>query len=265
MADYNRLDNELVKRNLVESRTLAQRMIMAGEVRVDDVVQLKPSHRVSEASQIEVTGKPRFVSRGGFKLEPALHSFGLVELTGKVCADVGASTGGFTDCLLQYGADKVYAIDVGYGILHWQLRNDARVIVMERTNARYVNDLPGIIHLATIDASFISLKILLPVVKGWFQNQHGDIIALIKPQFEAGRKAAAKHDGVILDAEVHKKVLREVLTFGGEIGLITHGLIQSPIKGPKGNVEYLAHFVVNGDQQASQSLDGLISGVFPAD
>ena len=265
MADNNRLDNELVKRNLVESRTLAQRMIMAGEVRVDDVVQLKPSHRVSETSQIEVTGKPRFVSRGGLKLEPALHSFGLADLGGKVCADVGASTGGFTDCLLQYGAERVYAIDVGYGILHWQLRTDPRVVVMERTNARYVNDLPETIQLATIDASFISLKILLPVVQQWFHDQPGDIVALIKPQFEAGREAAAKHDGVILDAEVHKKVLREVLIFGGEIGLITRGLIQSPIKGPKGNVEYLVHFVVNGDQQSSQSLNELISGVFRAD
>jgi 23S rRNA (cytidine1920-2'-O)/16S rRNA (cytidine1409-2'-O)-methyltransferase len=262
MANNNRLDNELVKRNLVESRTLAQRMIMAGEVRVDDVVHLKPSHRVSDDSRIEVTGKPRFVSRGGLKLEPALHSFGLTNLIGKVCADVGASTGGFTDCLLQYSADRVYAIDVGYGILHWQLRNDPRVIVMERTNARYVIDLLERIHLATIDASFISLKILLPVVKGWFQNQQGDIVALIKPQFEAGRKAAAKHDGVILDADVHKRVLREVLSFGVDIGFGIHGLIQSPIKGPKGNIEYLAHFVVNDERQGSQSLEQLISDVF---
>lgn len=264
MTDSNRLDSELVNRNLVESRTLAQRMIMAGEVRVDDVVQLKPSHRVSVDSRIEVTGKPRFVSRGGLKLEPALHSFGLTNLIGKVCADVGASTGGFTDCLLQYGADKVYAIDVGYGILHWQLRNDPRVVVMERTNARYVNELPESIHLATIDASFISLKILLPAVKGWFQNQPGDIIALIKPQFEAGRKAAAKHDGVILDADVHKKVLQEVLTFGVEIGFSVHGLIRSPIKGPKGNVEYLVHFVVNGDCQTGVLLDPIIKDVFTA-
>jgi 23S rRNA (cytidine1920-2'-O)/16S rRNA (cytidine1409-2'-O)-methyltransferase len=262
MANNNRLDNELVKRNLVESRTLAQRMIMAGEVRVDDVVHLKPSHRVSDDSRIEVTGKPRFVSRGGLKLEPALHSFGLTNLIGKVCADVGASTGGFTDCLLQYSADRVYAIDVGYGILHWQLRNDPRVIVMERTNARYVNDLPERIHLVTIDASFISLKILLPVVKGWFQNQQGDIVALIKPQFEAGRKAAAKHDGVILDASVHKNVLHEVLSFGKDIGMGIRGLIQSPIKGPKGNIEYLAHFVVNDERQNSQSLEQLINDVF---
>jgi 23S rRNA (cytidine1920-2'-O)/16S rRNA (cytidine1409-2'-O)-methyltransferase len=262
MAHNNRLDSELVKRNLVESRTLAQRMIMAGEVRVDDVVHLKPSHRVSEDSRIEVTGKPRFVSRGGLKLEPALHSFGINNLIGKVCADVGASTGGFTDCLLQYGAEKVYAIDVGYGVLHWQLRNDPRVIVMERTNARYVNDLPEIIHLATIDASFISLKILLPVVKGWFLNQRGDIIALVKPQFEAGRKAAAKHDGVILETDVHKRVLREVLSFGVDNGFTIHGLIQSPIKGPKGNIEYLAHLVVNDEQQDSLPLDELVREVF---
>jgi 23S rRNA (cytidine1920-2'-O)/16S rRNA (cytidine1409-2'-O)-methyltransferase len=262
MANNNRLDNELVKRNLVESRTLAQRMIMAGEVRVDDVVQLKPSHRVNDDSRIEVTGKPRFVSRGGLKLEPALHSFGLTNLVGKVCADVGASTGGFTDCLLQYGADKVYAIDVGYGILHWQLRNDPRVVVMERTNARYVKDMPELIHLATIDASFISLKILLPAVKGWFQNQSGDIVALIKPQFEAGRKAAAKHDGVILDTDVHKRVLLEVLSFGLDIGLGINGLIQSPIKGPKGNIEYLVHFAVNGEMKESLLLDALINNVF---
>src|SRR5687767_7088013 len=162
-----RLDVLLVERGLAESRAKAQAMIMAGQVRVADQVALKPATTISADSILTVDPGPRFVSRGGEKLEAALDTFGM-DVTGLICADVGASTGGFTDCLLQRGALKVYAIDVGKGILHWKLRNDPRVVVMEQTNARFVESLPEQIALATVDASFISLKILLPVVKRWF-------------------------------------------------------------------------------------------------
>ena len=175
--------------------------------------------------------------------------------SGRVCADVGASTGGFTDCLLQHGAAKVYTIDVGKGILHWKLRSDPRVIVMEETNARYVESLPEPVSLVTIDASFISLKILLPVVKSWLPSPsasppfrrkwgetegEGDVIALIKPQFEAGRKESARHKGVIRDPAVHKAILLDVLAFAREQGFGVRGLLRSPVLGPKGNVEFLA-------------------------
>src|SRR5919106_1577169 len=196
-----RLDVLLVERGLAESRAKAQAMIMAGQVRVADQVSLKPATAVSADSIVTVDSGPRFVSRGGEKLEAALEVFH-IDVTGWVCADVGASTGGFTDCLLQRGAAKVYAIDVGKGILHWKLRNDPRVLVMEETNARYVESLSEQVSLVTIDASFISLKIILPVIKGWFPSpreappqgagrgvrSEGDVIALIKPQFEAGKK-----------------------------------------------------------------------------
>ncbi len=233
--EKNRLDLLLVERGLAESRAKAQALIMAGQVRVDGQVVDRPASNVSNEANIVVDEGPRFVSRGGEKLEAALTAFG-VEVGGRVCADVGASTGGFTDCLLQRGAAKVYAIDVGKGLLHWKLRSDPRVIVMEETNARFVERLPEPVGLTTIDASFISLKILLPVVKGW-----GDeVIALIKPQFEAGRRESARHKGVIRDPEVHRAVLNEVLSFAREIGFGVRGLIRSPILGPKGNVEFLA-------------------------
>jgi len=153
---------------------------------------------------------------------------------------VGASTGGFTDCLLQHGADKVYAIDVGKGLLHWQLRQDPRVIVMEETNARFLESLPERISLVTVDAAFISLKLLLPVVKNWLQTD-GEVIALIKPQFEAGRSQSAKGEGVIRDPAVHRQVLLEVMTFAQSTGWRVGGLLRSPLRGPKGNVEFLAH------------------------
>jgi len=155
-----------------------------------------------------------------------------------VCADVGASTGGFTDCLLQHGAVKVYAIDVGKGILHWKLRNDPRVVVMEETNARFVESLPERVSLVTVDASFISLKILLPVIKQWI-NEKTEIICLIKPQFEAGKKDVSRGDGVIRDPEIHRQVLLDVLGFAQTEGFHIHGLIKSPLLGPKGNAEFL--------------------------
>jgi 23S rRNA (cytidine1920-2'-O)/16S rRNA (cytidine1409-2'-O)-methyltransferase len=249
-----RLDILLAERGLAESRAKAQALIMAGQVRVQGEVVLKPATSVDSAARLDVQRGPRFVSRGGEKLDAALESFGM-DVRGRVCADVGASTGGFTDCLLQRGAAKVYAMDVGKGILHWKLRNDPRVIVMEETNVRYLEDLPEPVSLVTIDASFISLKILLPVVKKWFQPNPssppsrfgkggegglGQIIALIKPQFEAGKQDVARGQGVIRDPQIHKQVLSDVLAFAQSAGFDVRGLIRSPLTGPKGNSEFLA-------------------------
>lgn len=233
-----RIDVLLVERGLAESRNRAQRLVMAGEVRVDGEMVHKSSTQVKEDADIKVKQRPKYVSRGGKKLAAAIKAFD-VDPSEKVCADVGASTGGFTDCLLQNGAAKVYAIDVGYGVLHWTLRQDPRVVVMERTNARYLEALPEPVELVTIDASFISLALLLPAVKGWFEDKGGQTIALIKPQFEAGRKAAAVHAGVIKDKEVHAQVLEETLASAEVLGFQPVALIPSPITGPKGNVEFL--------------------------
>ena len=242
-----RLDVLLVERGLAESRAKAQALIMAGQVRVADQVMLKPATAVAADSLVTVDSGPRFVSRGGEKLDTALEAFH-IDVTSWVCADVGASTGGFTDCLLQRGAVKVYAIDVGKGILHWRLRNDPRVVVMEDTNARYVESLPEPVQLVTVDASFISLKILLPVVKRWLTPLRlppsqtsgvGGVVALIKPQFEAGKKDVARGDGVIRDPAIHKQVLVDVLTFAQGEGFQIRGLIKSPLLGPKGNAEFV--------------------------
>jgi 23S rRNA (cytidine1920-2'-O)/16S rRNA (cytidine1409-2'-O)-methyltransferase len=243
-----RLDLLLVERGLAESRSKAQAMIMAGQVRVDDQVTLKPATGVQANAALTVDSGPRFVSRGGEKLDAALEAFG-IDVTGFICADVGASTGGFTDCMLQRGAEKVYAIDVGKGILHWKMRNHPRVVVMEKTNARYVESLPEPIDFLTIDASFISLKILLPVIKNWFAppfdsppvhgGGQGGVI-LIKPQFEAGRRDVSRGDGVIRKPEIHRQVLQDILTFAQEEGFGVKNLLRSPVLGPKGNVEFLA-------------------------
>ncbi len=233
-----RIDLLLVDCGLAESRNRAQRFIMAGEVRVNGEMVHKASTKVAEDARIEVLQRPPYVSRGGNKLAEAVVAFDM-RVDGKVCADVGASTGGFTDCLLQHGAKKVYAIDVGYGVLHWKLRQDPRVVVMERINARYLDQLPEPVDLVTIDASFISLSLLLPAVKGWFEGMDGQTVALIKPQFEAGRKAAAVHAGVIKDRAVHEQVLYDTLCDASELGFHPVNLIRSPIQGPKGNVEFL--------------------------
>ena len=255
-----RLDVLLVERGLAESRAKAQALIMAGQVRVDGRVVNRAALNITDDADVAVEAGPRFVSRGGEKLDAALTAFG-VDVRGRVCADVGASTGGFTDCLLQRGAAKVYAIDVGKGILHWKLRNDPRVVVMEETNARHVESLPESVGLVTIDASFISLKILLPVVKEWLPSPPGPLsrnsgegvggegmIALIKPQFETGRKDASRSKGVIRDPAVHRAVLTEVLTFAQETGFAVRGLIRSPVMGPKGNVEFLTWLKLGGEK-----------------
>ncbi len=234
-----RLDILLTERGLAESRTQAQRLVMAGQVRVDGQVAAKPSDKVLENAEISVEHGPRFVSRGGEKLEGALLAFGLQQLDGMICADLGASTGGFTDCMLQHGAAKVYAVDVGYGILHWKLRNDPRVVVMERVNARFLNGFPEPVQFVTIDASFISLKILLPVVKTWWEHSRGQVVALIKPQFEAGREEVARGDGVVRDVGVHRSVLQAVLAFADLEGYGVRGLVRSSLLGPKGNTEFL--------------------------
>ncbi len=234
-----RIDILLVERGLAESRALAQRLVMAGQVRANGQLVHKPASSVPPDARLEVDQGPPYVSRGGEKLAGALAQFP-VALDGLVCADVGASTGGFSDCLLQNGAARVYAIDVGHGILHWKLRQDPRVVVMERTNARHVESLPEPVALVTVDASFISLKILLPVIKGWFPDGGGQVIALIKPQFEAGRREVSRGSGVIRDPEVHRQVLGEILAYAGEQGYGLLGLVRSPLQGPKGNVEFLA-------------------------
>ncbi len=267
-----RLDVLLVERGLAESRAKAQALIMAGQVRVAGRTTLKPATAIATDSVLTVDTGPRFVSRGGEKLDAALEAFP-IDVNGLVCVDVGASTGGFTDCLLQRGAAKVYAIDVGKGILHWKLRNDPRVVVMEETNARYVESLPEPVSLVTVDASFISLKILLPTIKKWIlaplsdsppilpQQDGGSrsgVIALIKPQFEAGKKDVSRGDGVIRDPEIHKQVLIDVLTFAENEGFGIQGLIKSPLLGPKGNAEFLVWL---GEQNTSADIPVLVDEV----
>jgi len=231
-----RIDLLMVDQGLCSSRTKAQRLIMAGEVRVDEKLVTKPGTQVLTAATITIAERLPFVSRGGYKLQAALDAFD-VSVEHKTIADVGASTGGFTDCMLQRGAQRVYAIDVGYGQLAWSLRNDERVVVMERTNARHLRELPEPIDLATVDVSFISLKLILPRIHDWLVPG-GSVIALIKPQFEAGRAQVGK-GGVVRDPAVHRQVLQRILTWAAQNGLPPQGLIRSPIKGPAGNIEFL--------------------------
>lgn len=251
----------MVERGMAASRSLAQRLIMAGKVKVNQERVEKPSVQVDSQVEITLVEAPRYVSRGGEKLEAALRAFDLIHLDGRVCVDVGASTGGFTDCLLQHGASRVYALDVGYGVLHWQVRQDARVVVMERTNARFVKGFDTPIDLVTVDASFISLKVLLPVIRSWLSKQHGQIVALVKPQFEAGKKEAARGEGVIRDPAVHKTVLSDVLAFCSQDGFIVRGLIRSPLTGPKGNTEFLLHLGLegNGVEAVDELIDQVVS------
>ena len=247
-----RLDVLLMERGLAESRAKAQALIMAGQVRVNDQVVLKPATAIDPKSTLTVDHGPRFVSRGGEKLDAALEAFA-IDVKGLACADVGASTGGFTDCMLQRGAEKVYAIDVGKGILHWKLRNYARVIVMEETNARHVESLPEKVSFVTVDASFISLKILLPVAKNWL-TENAQLLCLIKPQFEAGKKDVARGDGVIRDPEIHRQVLLDILAFAKQQGFGLLGLIKSPLLGPKGNAEFLVWLDLHSEGKSVEEL-----------
>ena len=235
-----RLDHELVARGLCDSREKAKRAIMAGQARVNGQIARKPSDAVSDADEISLDAPEKYVSRGGQKLEHALTHF-QIDAEGKVAIDLGASTGGFTDCLLQHGAKKVYAVDVGTGQLAWKLRKDARVTVMEKTNARELKreQLPELADLITADCSFISLQKILPAAVALAKSS-GKIVALIKPQFEAGKAEADKGAGVITDPAVHERVLRELREFiAAKLPLRWLGVTESPLLGPAGNKEFL--------------------------
>lgn len=242
-----RLDVLLVKKNLAESREKAKAVIMAGIVYVDDQKEDKAGSMFEETAKIEVRGSTlKYVSRGGLKLEKAMTHFG-VTLDQKICMDVGASTGGFTDCMLQNGAVKVYSVDVGHGQLAWKLRNDPRVVCMEKTNIRYVTpeEIPDKIQFVSIDVSFISLIKVLGPVKALMEPD-GQVVCLIKPQFEAGREKVGKK-GVVRERSVHLEVIRMVAAFAGSIGFEALHLEFSPIKGPEGNIEYLLHLRNDAD------------------
>ncbi len=234
-----RLDVAMAERGLTESREQAQRLVMAGAVLVNGQKAIKPSLSVTDEANIEILRESPYVSRGGFKLEKALNEFA-IRPEGRVAADIGASTGGFSDCMLQRGADKVYAVDVGYGQLHQKLRSDPRVVVLERTNARYLSteQIPEPIQMATIDVAFISLKLILPPLIALLAPQ-ADVVALVKPQFEAEARHLKK--GVVRDAKVHEAVLRDMLQWVKSQPVRVAGLSWSPITGPKGNIEFLLH------------------------
>ncbi len=241
MKSKKRLDLLLTERGLAENRTRAQAVIMSGQVYVDGQKADKPGASFEEDVSIEVRGQTcPYVSRGGYKLEKALDTFG-IRPEGYVCSDSGASTGGFTDCLLKRGAKKVFAIDVGYGQLDWRLRSDERVVVMERTNIRYVTpeQLGEPLDLSVVDVSFISLKLVLPVIKDLLKDG-GHVVCLIKPQFEAGREKVGKK-GVVREIGTHIEVLEAFLSLAETLGFSVLGLTFSPVKGPEGNIEFLAH------------------------
>jgi len=246
LKNKKRLDVLLVEGGYADSRTKAQAIIMSGLVYVNGQKADKPGISYEETVELEVrTGGCPYVSRGGLKLEKALRDFG-IQPVDYVCSDSGASTGGFTDCLLRQGAKKVFAIDVGYGQLDWKIRSDNRVVVMERTNIRYVTpeDLGEPLDLSVIDVSFISLKIVLPVVKTFLKDSVGQVVCLIKPQFEAGKEKVGKK-GVVRDAAVHKEVLDDFVALAHNTGFYTKGLTFSPVKGPEGNIEFLGHLSLN--------------------
>ena len=251
-----RLDVMMVNRGLAESREKAKAIIMSGIVYVDNIKEDKAGSTFDEKAQIEVRGNTlKYVSRGGLKLEKAMDCFG-VSLAGKVAMDVGSSTGGFTDCMLQNGAVKVYSVDVGHGQLAWKLRNDERVVCMEKTNIRYVTpeDIADVLDFASVDVSFISLtKVLLPVRN--LLSQDGQIVCLIKPQFEAGREKVGKK-GVVRDPAVHLEVIEKVIAYASSIALEPRHLSFSPIKGPEGNIEYLVHLKKSkGQAEISENFD----------
>ena len=259
MPARERLDVLLHRRGLAPSRAQARALIMAGEVLVDGERVDKPGTRLPAGATLTLKQRPRYVSRGGEKLAAALAAFPLT-VAGQVCADVGASTGGFTDCLLQHGARRVYAIDVGYGQLAWTLRNDERVVVMERSNVRHIERLPEHVSVVVIDLAFISLRLALPVVQAWLTQPAG-LVALVKPQFEAGRSDVGK-GGVVRDASVHRRVLREILGFARDRGFLVQGLVRSPLQGPAGNVEFLCHLESKLPSPTSQppDIERLIAG-----
>jgi 23S rRNA (cytidine1920-2'-O)/16S rRNA (cytidine1409-2'-O)-methyltransferase len=245
-----RLDKLLVERKLAPTRQKAQALIGAGQVLVNNKLADKAGTSVEDSCTIEVKESCPYVSRGGYKLEAGLQFFD-IKPSGLTCLDVGASTGGFSDCLLQHDALKIYSVDVGYGQLAWKLRQDSRIVVMERTNARYLTaeDFAEPIDLAVIDAAFISLKLLIPPLLPLFQGNIS-ILALIKPQFEVGRGKVGK-GGVVRDPDLHQEVIDKIVVFCGTLGLESRGVTPSPILGPKGNKEFLIHLVSPSSQEKS--------------
>ena len=258
MSGKKRLDVLLTERGLQESRQRAQAVIMSGEVFVNGQRVDKPGTAVAEDARIEVRGGTlAYVSRGGLKLEKAMAAFP-IDLNGAVCADIGASTGGFTDCMLQNGAEKVYAVDVGYGQLAWKLRSDPRVVCLERTNARYLTheQVPDELDFASVDVSFISLKLILPPLNGLLKDG-GHAACLVKPQFEAGREKVGKK-GVVRDPAVHLEVLRQFLQNAHEADFTVKEMTFSPIRGPEGNIEYLGHLCVGAGEPWNGDLSALV-------
>ncbi len=254
-----RLDQRLFELGLAESREKAKATIMSGIVYVNGQKSDKPGTQVSDDAEIVVRGNAcPYVSRGGFKLAKALEVFP-VEPAGKVCIDCGASTGGFTDVLLKNGATKVYAVDVGYGQLAWQLRQDSRVVVMERTNARALTPdmFPESMDLGVMDVSFISIRLILPALHGLLKPG-GEVVCLIKPQFEAGKADVGKK-GVVRDKAVHERVLREMCEFFPTAGYTLMGLDYSPIRGPEGNIEYLAYLKADGGDSIAPDITALVA------
>lgn len=246
-----RLDELLVARGLAANRSQAQRLIGAGEVWLGDRRADKAGQMVTDDVVLRVEGGLRYVSRGGLKLEAALDAFG-INPAGWACADIGASTGGFTDCLLQHGAARVYAIDVGYGQLAWSLRQDPRVTAIERTNIRNLARLPEPVALVTVDVSFIGLELVLPVVVRLLEPD-GQVIALIKPQFEVGKGQVGK-GGVVREPALHRQAIYKILAAALSVGLVPAGLIRSPITGPAGNVEFLAWLRRAGPEPAPETV-----------
>lgn len=252
-----RVDLLLVERGLIESRQKAQAVIMAGEVFSGERRCDKPGLILEEDAPLEVRGQPRYVSRGGLKLEKAMQCFPIT-LTDKTAADIGASTGGFTDCMLQNGAAKVYAVDVGYGQLAWSIRSDPRVVCLERTNARYLTreQIPEPLDFASIDVSFISLGLILPALRP-LMAPDGQVAALVKPQFEAGRDKVGKK-GVVRDPAVHLEVLERFLEHAAQADFSVWGLDFSPIRGPEGNIEYLGYLHAGAGEDFSCDLKELV-------
>ena len=255
----DRLDVLLVKRGLAESREKAKAVIMSGIVYVDGQKEDKAGQTFADTANIEVRGSTlKYVSRGGLKLEKAMECFD-VSVKDKVCMDIGASSGGFTDCMLQNGAKKVYAVDVGHGQLAWKLRNDTRVVVMEKTNIRYVKpeDIGESIDFASIDVSFISLLKVLPAAYNLL-GERGEIVALIKPQFEAGREKVGKK-GVVREKSTHIEVIQNCFAYAKENGFFVRELEFSPVKGPEGNIEYLYHLVKSGDVDSDIDIEAIVN------
>lgn len=257
MSDKKRLDIALYERGFTESREKAKALIMSGIVYVNDQKEIKAGRDIRPDDVIEVRGSTlKYVSRGGLKLEKAMQSFP-INLGNKICMDIGASTGGFSDCMLQNGAVKVYAIDVGYGQLAWKLRSDERVVNLERTNFRYVTreQVPDEIDFASVDVSFISLKLILPVMYELLKAD-GEAVCLIKPQFEAGRENVGKK-GVVRDPDVHENVIKTIAEFANAASFDVLGLEHSPVKGPEGNIEYLMYLrKCDTPQDSSEVISG---------